>query len=411
MHRVHQPPQRGCSRPAVSLWPRMGSQATGTKRNTRTRRTMGAPPPTNGRMDQVGLECLCCSAGNRSKKEKRTEIHLLNAWAQFSDLFQQPEPGHPIRLKQMGNDYCISNLGMVVSNRPIHNSQPNKSDWQVVQARFYSINRNNFQSSDANGQADCWPIRHQSEAGQWFCWFTNQPPVTSNHERRADQSVTNRSDVPTGKFAHPNTRRRVWNLLHQERLFGHCIKDFARHPGPHDGSRGKYRMERNRRIGAIKPRRASTCWKSTSRAIPGTDSRFSTIPINFTKRRSLFERRHQFTGCLSATLAELEHMVPMKPVNMAGTCPTSETLPMKDQYGQGQKEVKQGSSSCLATKPHLFRLHTTTFVSGIFCCALPTEQFLNFKIDVFLIGAIHFQCVMIIHNVIILRAFFFVSPS
>ena len=48
----------------------------------------------------------------------------------------------------------------------------------MVQATLYSTNRNNIQSSDANGSADYWPIRHQSDVGQWLCWLANQQPAT-----------------------------------------------------------------------------------------------------------------------------------------------------------------------------------------------------------------------------------------
>ena len=101
---------------------------------------------------------------------------------------------------------------------------------QMVQAKLYSTNRNKIQSSDTDGygSVDCWPIRHQSKAGQWLCWLANQQPATSNHDRKADQPVTNRSVVPTRKFAHPNKRCRARNRSQPERLFGHCTKDLAR---------------------------------------------------------------------------------------------------------------------------------------------------------------------------------------
>ena len=87
----------------------------------------------------------------------------------------------------------------------------------MKETELYSTNRNNIQSSDTNGSADCRPIRHQSKIGQWLCWLASQQSATSNHDRRADQPVTNRSDVPTRKFAHPNTRCRVRNPSYQER--------------------------------------------------------------------------------------------------------------------------------------------------------------------------------------------------
>ena len=71
-----------------------------------------------------------------------------------------------------------------------------------------------------------------------------------------------------------------------------------------------------------------------------------------------------------------------------------------------RKRKSSGVQAVVAFKKcSCFRLHTTTIVSGICCCALPTEQFLIFKIEVFFIGAINHQCAMTIHNVIILRDF------
>ena len=124
--------------------------------------------------------------------------------------------------QRMGNDDCISNLGMAVFNRPIPNSQPNKSVLQVVQAKFYSINRNNIQSSDANGSADYWPIRHQSDVGQWLCWLANQQPATvTTIAEQINPSLIDQM-CPRGSLF-IQTRDAVFGILHTRSVYSDAV--------------------------------------------------------------------------------------------------------------------------------------------------------------------------------------------
>ena len=57
------------------------------------------PPPTEG-WTKLDWNVYVVALEIEVRRKNTPGIHLLNVWAEFADLLQQPEPGHPIRLKK-----------------------------------------------------------------------------------------------------------------------------------------------------------------------------------------------------------------------------------------------------------------------------------------------------------------------
>ena len=201
----------------------MGSQGAGAKRNPRIRGTMGAPPSTNGRVDKVRLECLRCGAGDRSKKEKCTK-HPPDQ--RMGRLLRSP-PATRTRAtnlldNRMGKDYRISYLDVAVFNRPIPNSEPNKSVLQMVQAKLYNTIEITSRAVTPMGQLIAGPYGTIVRLDNGFGGFptSSQPPATTIAEQ-INPSLIDQM-CPRGSLP-IQTRDDVFGILHTRSVYSDTV--------------------------------------------------------------------------------------------------------------------------------------------------------------------------------------------